>query len=78
MVLDAAGHGSPVSVARMSDGEAAVRVGAALMASSAGNERSWSGTMTRILDALRDVEAWRAVGGPPDALARAVAEVAAA
>jgi hypothetical protein len=76
MVLDAAGHGGPVMIERMSDGEAAVRVGTALMAAG-GSGPGWSDTMARILDALRDVVAWRAVGGPPAALARAALEVAA-
>ena len=78
VVLDAAGHLGPVHIERMSEGEAAIRVGTALMEAAGGRGAAWSETMVRILDALRDVVAWRAVGGPPAALARAVAKVVAA
>lgn len=78
VALDAAGHADPPGVARMSEGEAAVRVGAALMAAEGGAGPAWSETMVRILEALRDVVAWRAVGGPPAALAHAVAQAVAA
>lgn len=72
VLLDRSTHGRPASVERMSDGEAAVRVGTALLSAGAGHGPAWSAFMERVLGALRDVTAWRAIGGPPAALARAV------
>lgn len=78
VVLDGSRHDAPVRVERMSEGEAAVRVSTALLSAGAGRGPAWSEIMVRVLEALRDVVAWRAGGGPPAALARAVAaEVAA-
>jgi hypothetical protein len=73
VLLDRSTHGLPVSVERMSDGEAAVRVGTALLSAGAGHGPAWSAFMERVLGALREVTAWRAEGSPPGALARAVA-----
>jgi hypothetical protein len=76
VILDRASHGRPAGLERMSDGEAAVRVGTALLSAGAGHGPVWSAFMDRILEALRDVTAWRASGGPPAALAHAVASAA--
>jgi len=73
VVLDASSHGRPATAERMSEGEAAVRVSTALLSAHAGQGPAWSTFMTRVLDTLRDVVAWRAGGSPPEALARAVA-----
>jgi hypothetical protein len=57
----------------MSEGEAAVRVSTALLSGGAGHGPAWSAFMEQVLGSLREVRAWRAIGGPPAALARAVA-----
>jgi len=73
VVLDASSHGRTATAERMSEGEAAVRVSTALLSAQAGQGPAWSAFMTRVLEALREVVAWRAGGSPPEALARAVA-----
>jgi hypothetical protein len=77
LILDGHHEGPPV-VERMSEGRAALQVGAAMMAADAGRLPDWSAVMGRMLDALSDVVAWRLAGGPPAALAHAVQDALAA
>ena len=69
LILDGRHEGPPVAE-RMSDGRAALQLGAAMMAADAGRLPDWGAVMGRMLDALGDVVAWRLAGGPPAALAR--------
>ena len=71
LILDGR-HDGPPALERMSEGRAALQVGAAMMAADAGRLPDWSSVMGRMLDALSDVVAWQLTGGPPAALARAV------
>ena len=78
VVLEPGHHGDAARVERMSEGEAALRVGRALMGTGTGSGPAWSRAMVLVLEALKDVAAWRAAGGPPAALARALVQAVAA
>jgi len=65
VVLEQLHHQDEARVVKMSEGEAALRVGRALMGAGTGRGPAWRDVMARVLEALQDVVAWRAAGGPP-------------
>jgi len=73
VLLDRAWHEGPARVERISEGGAAVRVARMLIGAGAGrSEQEQTEIMVRVLEAMRDVTAWRVAGADPAAVAGAL------